>query len=245
MAFDQTWAKHYRLPPAAYNMMQKHVRGEEIFVQQGSQMQAEIENCITRFLPATPIADLRILDFGCGVGRVALPFFFRHKKPTACVDVDRRVIDYLLEVLPEANPEVIEYDPPTRFESGSFDVIYAISVWTHLPPDKSEAWLAEMVRLLAPGGIALITTSGFRSLELRRKSFNPSLGWRDVSDDDLRNSGTIFKQESSPPGTGTYGMASHSPDWIRQNWSRHMNVLEIVEAGLLDNQDIVVMSPLG
>ena len=89
-----------------------------------------IEACILKYMPGRPIAQLDILDFGCGVGRVALPFFFKYKKPSICADVDDAVIQYLKEVIPAANPVQTGYRPPLPFADASFDCIYAISVWT-------------------------------------------------------------------------------------------------------------------
>ena len=36
-------------------------------------------------------------------------------------------------------------------------------------------------------------------------------------------------------------MASHDPQWIRENWSKYMPVVEIVPGGILGMQDINVM----
>lgn len=41
---------------------------------------------------------------------------------------------------------------PLGFEPSSFDLIWAISVFTHLPQMTSLQWLLELHRLLRPGG---------------------------------------------------------------------------------------------
>ena len=48
--------------------------------------------------------------------------------------------------------------PPTGLPSGSFDLIYAYSVFSHLSEPASDAWVSEFRRLLAPGGLLVITT---------------------------------------------------------------------------------------
>jgi SAM-dependent methyltransferase len=166
------------------------------FVQQGTNIFRSVENCILKHLPQRDIEELQILDFGCGVGRVALPFFFKYRRPSYCVDVDEASIAYLREVIPGANPLRTGFEPPLPFQARSFDCIYAISLWTHFPPDLSDAWLKETVRLLRPGGIALLTTHGYRALSSQRAKGN----FANVTDDDLRREGMIFKPNSSPRG---------------------------------------------
>lgn len=239
---DTEWTKHFTLPPPG-NMMENHDKRHAVFIKQGTLMFEAIENCIQKHMPQGNISDLKILDFGCGVGRVALPFFHKYKRPSDCVDVDAKCIDYLKTAIPQANPQVIGYEPPAPFLPESFDVIYAISVWTHLPPDKAERWMKEIIRILRPGGLALVTTASYAGLEIRRTKIDPKWGWSNVSDDDLRSVGEIFKPTPSPAGvTGTYGHAVHDPEWLRRNWSeRYMPVTEIVSGGILSGQDINVM----
>lgn len=239
-AEDTAWAKNFVLPPAI-NMMQTHDRREIVFVVQGTRMFQSIEACIGRHA-SRDIADLDILDFGCGVGRVALPFFHAHRQPTACVDVDAECIAYLKRVIPEAGPTVISFDPPMPFGDQSLDCVYAISVWTHLDPEASDRWMKDVVRVLKPGGIALITTSSYAGLAARR-ALNKDWVWASVTDADLAKSGTIFHRHGATAGvTGPYGNASHDPEWLRREWSaRYMPVVEIISGGILDVQDINVM----
>jgi SAM-dependent methyltransferase len=239
---EDNWAAHFRLPQPM-NMMERHDKREAVFIKQGTLMFAAIESCIERHMPNRNIRELNILDFGCGVGRISLPFFFKYGRPTHCVDVDKKCIAYLKETIPGANPTEIPYDPPTPFADNSFDVVYAVSVWTHLPPDKSDAWLREIKRILIPGGLALITTTSFAGLAARRKSLDPKWGWATYSDDELRKDREVFKPTPSPPGvTGEYGYAAHDPTWLKEHWTRqYMPVLETVLGGILGVQDINVL----
>ena len=41
------------------------------------------------------------------------------------------------------------------YEDDEFSLIVSISVFTHLTQDQSEAYLAEIARVLAPGGVAV------------------------------------------------------------------------------------------
>ena len=56
--------------------------------------------------------------------------------------------------------EVNGLEPPLEHPDGAFDLVLLASVLTHLSLAKQRAWLAEVKRLLAPGGRALVTLHG-------------------------------------------------------------------------------------
>jgi SAM-dependent methyltransferase len=108
-----------------------------------------------------PSGDLKILDWGCGPARVArhLPDLLPRSKIYGS-DYNDQTIDWCKE-----NIRGIEFiknnlEPPLSFSDHFFDVIYALSVFTHLSQENHYKWIAEMYRLLKPGGIFLLTTQG-------------------------------------------------------------------------------------
>jgi SAM-dependent methyltransferase len=101
----------------------------------------------------------RVLDFGCGWGRI-IRFFLRDLSPEKILGVD---------CMPEAVAlcqahnhwcrfQKIETMPPSGLEAGSFDFIYAFSVFSHLSERAHRLWLEEFHRLLKPGGLVILTT---------------------------------------------------------------------------------------
>ena len=48
----------------------------------------------------------------------------------------------------------------SRYGDETFDLIYAISVFTHLTEELGRAWIAELRRLLRPGGLLMFTVHG-------------------------------------------------------------------------------------
>jgi SAM-dependent methyltransferase len=68
-------------------------------------------------------------------------------------------------------------DPPLPLEDDALDVVYAISIWSHFGRDAALRWLAEMQRVIRPGGVLVLTTHGLdaAALFLRR-------GWLDRGD---------------------------------------------------------------
>ena len=109
----------------------------------------------------------RALDFGCGAGRT-----LKHFLPEAegaelwGVDIDATSIDLLQEtVCPPLHVMCSDYMPPLELDRNSFDLIWSISVFTHLT-DSSIPWLLELHRLLKPGAILIATFMGRWTSEL-------------------------------------------------------------------------------
>ncbi len=101
-----------------------------------------------------------VLDFGCGCGRVMRrwqdvrgPSFFGS-------DYNPQLIDWCRHNLTFAHFEVNDLAPPLPFADQQFDCIYALSVFTHLTAPLQREWMAEMLRVLKPGGLLLFTTRG-------------------------------------------------------------------------------------
>ncbi len=103
----------------------------------------------------------RILDFGCGAGRTLRHFLSEAEAAELWgADIDAESIGWLQEALcPPLHALRCSVDPPLDLEPGSFDLIWAISVFTHLT-DNSIPWLLELHRLLKPKGRLIATYMG-------------------------------------------------------------------------------------
>ena len=104
----------------------------------------------------------RILDWGCGPARI-----IRHLPEMVGNDCQYFGTDY--------NPVTIKWcsskiegitfnrnnlNPPMTYVDNSFDVIYGISIFTHLSAKNHESWAAELYRILQKNGILMITSHG-------------------------------------------------------------------------------------
>ena len=103
----------------------------------------------------------RVLDFGSGAGRTLRHFALEAQTAEFWgADLHEPSVSWLKENLspPFHGWKTLEM-PPLGLEHGSFDLIYAISVFTHLT-DNSIPWLLELHRTLKPGGLLIATFMG-------------------------------------------------------------------------------------
>jgi SAM-dependent methyltransferase len=99
-----------------------------------------------------------VLDFGCGCGRTLRWLIGRFPEVHwRGADVDAEAIAWCQAHMPGAAFVSGQPLPPLPFEGASFDLIYAISVFTHLNEDFQRAWIVELERMLKPGGMLLLS----------------------------------------------------------------------------------------
>lgn len=166
------------------------------------------------------LAGRRILDFGCGAGRTLRHFVAddRGAELWGC-DIDVPSIEWLDQNMSPplnvfANAEV----PPLDQPDGKFDLIFCVSVFTHLTRHWSE-WLLEMHRLLKPGGLLLATYMGL--------GFSQEIAGEEWDED--RVGMMVLAPGQSWDNGGP--MVFHSPWWLRAHWGRAFEVLSLTEAG--------------
>lgn len=105
--------------------------------------------------------DLRaVLDFGCGCGRVARHWPEVSAAAVTGVDYNPELVAWCRRNLSFGRFSVNDLAPPLAFADASFDLVYALSVFTHLPEPLQDAWLDELTRVLRPGGHLLLTLHG-------------------------------------------------------------------------------------
>ena len=103
-----------------------------------------------------------VLEWGCGPGRI-----IRHLPATiggGCTfygtDYNERSIAWCRANIPEVEFSVNPLLGKVPYANATFDVIYGISIFTHLSEPAHFYWIKELYRLLRPSGILLITTQG-------------------------------------------------------------------------------------
>jgi SAM-dependent methyltransferase len=101
-----------------------------------------------------------MLDFGCGCGRVLRHWRGDGIRRLHGSDVNPALVDWCRAALPFASVSANPPAPPVSLPDAGFDLVYAISVFTHLTHELERAWSDELTRLVRPGGLLLVTTKG-------------------------------------------------------------------------------------
>jgi SAM-dependent methyltransferase len=171
-----------------------------------------------------------VLDFGCGCGRVTR-YFREHSGEVAGSDVNREAVKWCRANLPFGNFETNGLAPPLVFDDASFDLVYALSVFTHLTADLQLAWRDELHRVLRPGGRLLVTTHG--------RSYLPRL------DDHERarfERGELVVRWGEVAGSNLCS-AYHPERYLRDTFADGFTFLELEAEGARGNptQDLVLL----
>lgn len=107
-----------------------------------------------------------VLDFGCGCGRVLRWWHETDGTRFHGCDYNHRLVGWVDENLPVTTARVNGPVPPLPYAEGSFDLVYALSVFTHLTEAAQHAWLADLRRVLWPDGLLVITVHGEHFIHL-------------------------------------------------------------------------------
>lgn len=220
------------LPPSA---LCKRVHGSEYlssFERAGKIISLNIHSAI---VSAIQLAEHhRVLDFGCGCGRVIRYFYKLHSKSSFYgTDIDTESISWCQASLSRIGTFITnEHWPPLPFSNGSFDFIYSISVFTHLPEDMQFAWLEELRRITKTGGYVILTTHAAELLHASAKE----------GADHLRQAGFYYAMGGGTEGLpGFYQTAFHTEEYIRSRWSRFFEIEKIIYKGVNNHQDLILL----
>jgi SAM-dependent methyltransferase len=100
----------------------------------------------------------RVLDYGCGYGRVMAELSEHGFSDLSGVDLSRALIARGRELRPDLPFAVLESPPALAHPAASFDVIMLFAVLTCVPDDDDQRSLvAELIRVLAPGGLLYVS----------------------------------------------------------------------------------------
>lgn len=179
-----------------------------------------------------------ILDWGCGCGRVTRNFHLLPNSRIVGLDIDHDNINWCGQHFEFGEYHVAPLRPPTNLPPESYDLIFGISVFSHLKEQDQQLWLRELLRLAQPGAILLMSTLGDSAAA---RSYWNAETWSKWQKD-----GVLVASDSSAVGAiigddDYYVTAFLTESFIRQNWSRNFEILDFIPAYITNLQDLVVM----
>jgi SAM-dependent methyltransferase len=200
-----------------------HDAGEAALHRYFERSGAERKRAILDLLPEGYSLDgRRVLDFGCGSGRV-----LRHLLAEAeaaevwgC-DPHAPSVEWVERNLSPPIRTYLTEDPPLPHPDGYFDVVYAISVFTHITDAWSE-WLLELHRVLKPEGLLIATFLGPATWD--------ELAPRPIDEERL---GIAFLELHQELDATSGPNVLHSRWWLREHWGRAFDILTLKPDGFV------------
>lgn len=226
--------------------------GIQQFFQAGQNCAYALESALAR--QNRSMNDFRtVLDFGCGCGRTLQHFYTKNDCQLFGCDVDSSAIGWMQRNYDGVTFAVNQFNPPLPFSEENFDLIYSVSIFSHLNEHNQFQWLNELGRVLKPKGLALLTFQGTHAFQLFR---NGPMGSSKALFNRLRLRKSlevekfIFEpyddfrpDKGNYPGIDeAYGLTFHSNEYIYEYWSRFFYIVDILNDGIVDSvQDIVII----
>ncbi|MDQ3516246.1 MAG: class I SAM-dependent methyltransferase [Gemmatimonadota bacterium] len=141
--------EHYRL-----NKLAESARSS--FFESGDRHVGLVFDVIHRHFDAE-FSPRNTLDFGCGVGRLVIPFARRGGSVTG-VDISPSMLEEAARNAADAGVRATFTLGDDRLSrvTGTFDLVHTVIVLQHIAPARGERILRRLIDLVAPDGIAAI-----------------------------------------------------------------------------------------
>jgi SAM-dependent methyltransferase len=193
-----------------------------------------------------------ILDLGCGVGRFMLCFrdSLRPGQRIWGCDVHEECARWCQQNIDFAETAHNPIDPPLPYPAGRFDLIYGLSVYTHLRLEMQFLWAWEAYRALKPGGVMLFSVHGPFFLPQFIDLCRNKDGARDrVQRSDFATFGDAgdlfaylsFVEDCEQEEGQVMVAAAHSPGFFRELFSAFEIVKRFPQSYLAAAQDVYVI----
>ena len=179
-----------------------------------------------------------ILDWGCGCGRVHRYLPERALARLTGADIDADNIEWCRRSLPGCRFHCLALLPPAPLPEAGFDLVIAVSVFTHLREAAQHAWLGELARVTRRGGLVLATIHGPAAGARANLSREQADAWGAAG---FLASGLSVDLKGAIADETYYVNSLHSHDYVRREWGRHFEILRIVDCTIANHQDLVVM----
>lgn len=174
-------------------------------------------------LAGRPLDGASILDFGCGYGRIArLMYYFTPEERLFGLDPWDRSIELCNQAGLSTNFHLSEYLPESLPVGDTrFDLIYALSVFTHLSPRAAVTCLRTLRRYVKRDGLLCIT---IRPVEYWHHDPHTTKEQKPAYVAAHRETGYAFfpHKRAAVDGDVTYGDATMTLEWLEANcpeWS--------------------------
>jgi SAM-dependent methyltransferase len=180
-----------------------------------------------------PQTQFELLEFASGYGGVTrhLGFLLPEATVTAC-DIHQQAVDFIIAKI--GVNAVISNSRPSAFElDNRFDVVFALSFFSHMPVRTFGPWLKALFRHVKPGGQLMFTTHGEASNRLL---------WKDTIAFDSHGFYFMPISEQGDIDTSEYGTAICKSKFVMAQVKKYLNSAEpqFIEGLWWGHQDLYI-----
>jgi SAM-dependent methyltransferase len=176
---------------------------------------------------------VKLLEFASGYGCVARHLKRRPQFELVSCDIHPQALEFLSRTLGvrtlASSHDPADFAPPERF-----DVVFALSFFSHMPRRTFGPWLRALFRALHDPGYLIFTTLGLRAC----KEFG-------IEPEDFPADGFWFEARSEQHDLdgAEYGMTVVTPEFVRAEVERQTGAPIVLykHVGWWDNQDLWVV----
>lgn len=210
-----------------------------LFAASGVNTAARLDAILQQEFGKPIAAHPRILDWGVGCGRVALPIkrILAPRSELHGCDVDDLNVNFSRRSFPDLNVVQAPFFPPLPYPDNYFDFVFGISVFTHLTAGAQFLWLSELRRITKPGAPLIMTTHGeYAILNAGDDRVLVEAATSGISDQALdTNLGPKLKRSRY------YRATYHTRKYIRETWTDFFDIVRHYSYANVSIQDYVVM----
>jgi SAM-dependent methyltransferase len=218
------------IPPGSLIFSATGSRDVQWFLDSGSQTAGAFRSALDSIgRPLESFED--VFELGCGCGRVLRQWADVKGPRFHASDYNPKGVEWGKRFLKHVSFSTNDLQPPLPFANESFDLCYAVSVFTHLPEELQMPWLQELHRVLKPGGMLMVTLSGEGDLI------------RTTAEEQARfRNGELVVIDPKFAGTNICGVY-HPESYVRRNWSSLFSILKFLPQGAAGSpkQDLYVL----
>lgn len=219
------------IPPLRYIMLVIGVPDITLFLERGRLISQAIIDILKR--NKLDIDNFKnVLEFGCGCGRIMRNWKTLKNAKLYGTDYNKTLVDWCRYNLGFAQFQVNNLYPPLNYPDEKFDLIYVISVFTHLSESLQLLWIKELIRILRPEGCLIITTLG-------EHCFKESLT---LDEQEQFRNGKLVVRYKEGDGSNLC-VAYHPKIYVEKELAKELEVIDFIPGAVIGNpsQDIFLL----
>jgi len=176
---------------------------------------------------------VKLLEFASGYGRLTRHLVNDSRYELTGCDIHDEAIDFLENTL-SVNAFKSTLNPDDFSTPESYDVVFALSFFSHIPKKNWKPWLNALFKSVAPGGLLIFTTHGqtSRDKHFPDKEFD-SEGFHFYADTDQEDIDMEF-----------YGTTVTRPDYVLNQMDAGMQMGVFIEGLWWNHQDVYAIRKL-